>query len=161
MSADLFPSTQSPALCLCWEGSSGGERALSASERCEVLCVLHISLKTPQYEIRVHLRRQFSSSAPRTAALLTQSCGSFIQPLYASKQNLMQNKELQTLCYRSLALSPGRIALQASSANKVCVPHLHRKAAGRHQLQWSQHKFPQRVTAFLLITPDVSLSLGS
>lgn len=49
LSADLFPSIQSPALCLCWEGSSGRQNALSASEKCEVLCAFHLSLKTHQY----------------------------------------------------------------------------------------------------------------
>lgn len=49
LSADLLPSIQSPALCLCWKGSSGRERALSGSERCEVSGVFHISLKTHQY----------------------------------------------------------------------------------------------------------------
>lgn len=101
---------------------------------------------------------QFSSSVPRMVALLTQSCGSFIQLLSAGKQNLMQNKELQTLCYGSLALSLGRIPLQVSSANKGWVLHPCRKAAWRHQLQWSQHKFSQRVTFSLSNTWCVSVT---
>lgn len=83
-----------------------------------------------------------------------------MQLLYAGKQNLMQNKELQTLCYGNLALSLGRIALQVSSVTRY-VYHI---STGKQQEDTSYSgpntNFPQRVTAFLLQIPNGSLSLG-